>query len=235
MNHPLTIWIGVIVTLTVLSYLIKDNVFYRYMQKAAMGTTVGIAIVMTWSQILKPYWWTPISTAFSENGHWSGILWLLALIPGLLWYCQMSKKWFWLSKPVLALFIGVAAGMAFKSTILLIMPQLGAALRPLNPWTVAGGLTIQSGLEVLNNAVFMIALFTTLLYFCFTIKTENRLFLAPMTTGRLMIMVALGAMFGNTVMTRMSFLIERMQFLFQFFSEQVNYLMQLFGGSAMVN
>jgi hypothetical protein len=36
-----------------------------------------------------------------------------------------------------------------------------------------------------------------------------------MRWGRLTIMVALGAMFGNTVMTRMSYLIERMQFLYE--------------------
>jgi hypothetical protein len=216
MNHPITIWVGVIITLTVSSYLIKDNIFYRLVQKLALGTSTVILIVVTWQQTLKPYWWTPIRGALSGNEPSTGALWLLVLIPGLLWYCQMSKKWFWLSAPIIGLFVGVAAGMAFKSQVNLMIPQLGAALRPLNPWAGAAGFTRATAIASLNNLVFMLALFTTLFYFCFTIKATNRIFRVPMKTGRLAIMVALGAMFGNTVMTRMSFLIERMQFLADF-------------------
>jgi hypothetical protein len=283
MNHPVTVWLGAIITLCVLSYLIKDNMFYRLAQKLALGGGVGIGIVVTWQQVLKPYWWTPISGAFT-GGDRTGALWLLVLIPGLTWYCQMSKKWFWLSRPVIGLFIGVAAGLAFKGNILLILPQLGAALRPLkwncDMWLVLGILFVLANIigliltlmpgranlterirtrgmlllisdtaailivgacflylkqpiewsfvresvsalipnnaVFLNNVVFMVALLTTLFYFCFTIKATNRIFRVPMKTGRLVIMVALGAMFGNTVMTRMSFLIERMQFLADF-------------------
>jgi hypothetical protein len=36
-----------------------------------------------------------------------------------------------------------------------------------------------------------------------------------MRLGRVMLMVCLGAMFGNTVMTRMAYLIERLQFLYE--------------------
>ena len=155
---------------------------------------------------------------------------LLVLIPGGMWYCQMSKKWFWLSTPIIGLFIGVAAGLAFKGQILLMLPQLAATLKPLNPWVLEGGMNWENILVCLNSAVFMVALFTTLLYFCFTIKSDHRVFHVPMKTGRLAIMIALGAMFGNTVMTRMSFLIERIQFLFQFFGEQVRLIVKMVTG-----
>jgi hypothetical protein len=223
MNHPLTIWLGALITLTVLSYLVKDNVFYRVAQRAAMGVTVGVGSVITWQQVLYPYWGSHIQGAFRGTEPWTGALWLLVLIPGSLWYFQMSKRWFWLSRLVVGMFVGVAAGLAFKGQVLLILPQIGAALKPLNPWGPEG-LTAASVFACLNNAVFMIAFFTTLLYFCFTLKTENRAFRVPMQTGRLAIMIALGAMFGNTVMTRMAFLIERIQFLYQV------WLAPLFGG-----
>lgn len=327
MNNPITVWVGVIITLTVMSYLIKDNVFYRLAQKLAMGVAIGIASVVTWQQVLKPYWWIPIKgallshlvlvgsaigpitpsttldavglappsltsiemnvdgskhlvdlssatnvsgvlSAINDSGAnvtasinavgtgidiapkegttisnllevnevgegssakglgilssvakepWTGTLWILVLIPGLMWYCQMSKKWFYLSRPVIGLFIGVAAGIAFKSQLLIVIPQVSAAIRPMNPWAGPNGFTAASFLTSLNNLVFTVAFFTTLFYFCFTIKATNRIFQVPMRTGRIAIMVALGAMFGNTVMTRMSFLIERMQFLANFF------------------
>lgn len=214
MNHPLTIWVGALITLTVLSYLVKDNIFYRVAQRAAMGAGVGIGVVITWQQVLYPYWWSHVAGAFKGTEPWTAGLWLLVLIPGALWYFQMSKRWFWLSRLVVGLFVGVAAGLAFKGQILLILPQIGAALKPLSPWGEAG-LTTQSVLQALNNLIFLIAFFTTLLYFCFTLKAENRGFRIPMRTGRIAIMIALGAMFGNTVMTRMAFLIERIQFLCQ--------------------
>ena len=223
MNHPITAWLGVIFTLAVLSYLVKDNALYRLAQKAAMGIGVGILVVQTWQQVLDPYWWTPIKTALA-GGPASGLFWLLALIPGGLWYCQMSRKWFWVSQPVLGLFIGVAAGITFKTQVLLILPQIGATLRPLNPWALPGGLPWDHFWEngnlwtVLDNAVFLLAFFTALFYFLFTIKADNRVTAGSRRFGRMMIMVALGAMFGNTAMTRMSFLIERMQFLFDFFA-----------------
>ena len=45
-----------------------------------------------------------------------------------------------------------------------------------------------------------------------------------MRVGRLMIMVCLGAMFGSTVMTRMAYLLERLEFL------HTRWLASLIGG-----
>ena len=53
------------------------------------------------------------------------------------------------------------------------------------------------------------------MYFFFSLRTDSRLVRVPMRTGRAMLMIALGAMFGNTVMTRMAYLIERIQFLYE--------------------
>lgn len=216
MTHPLTIWIGAIITLTVLSYLAKDNIAYRIAQRAALGATIGISIAVTWQQILAPNWWAPIQAAFAGEGPRRGALWLLVLIPGSFWYCQLSKKWFWLSRIVFGLFIGLAAGLAFKDQILLILPQLGATLKPLNPWAAPEGMSLRACLESVNNLVFLTGFFTVLLYFCFTIKTKKRVFNVPVKVGRIFIMIALGGMFGNTVMTRMSFLVDRIRFMYEF-------------------
>jgi multisubunit Na+/H+ antiporter MnhF subunit len=215
MTEPLAIWIGAIVTLAVFSYLARDNLFYRLVQQAALGVTVGIMIVVTWQQVLYPMWLTPIAKAFQGTADWKGAFWLLALVPGSLWYFQLSKRWFWVSTLVSGLFVGVAAGLAFKNQILLIMPQIGASLKPLNPLAGPEGLTYDSAGASLNNLIFLVALLTALLYFFFSVRTDSRVLSPAMRTGRLMIMVALGAMFGNTVMTRMAYLIERLQFLYE--------------------
>jgi len=213
MTHPLTIWVGAIVTLAVFSYLVKENPVYRFIQHAALGVTVGLGLILAVRQTLWPDWGQPIVNALTGAGPRTGALWLVALVPGSLWYFQMSKKHFWVSTLVSGLFIGVAAGLAFKTWMLLIMPQIGASLKPLNPFE--GGFTLDRFLEVGSNFIFMASLLTALLYFFFSFSTESKLMGKPMRFGRLMIMVCLGGMFGSTVMTRLSYLLERMRFLYQ--------------------
>jgi hypothetical protein len=212
MTHPATIWVGAIVTLAVFSYLAKDNPFYRLVQHAALGVMVGMAIVVTIQNVLWPNWLKPIVQGINGQGPSLGVLWFLALIPGSLWYFQLSKKYFWVSRFVTGLFIGVAAGMAFKYWMLLIMPQIGASLKPVNP-IGADGLTVSSGLNALNNLVFIVAILTTLLYFFFSFRGESPAAQKAMRAGRIVIMICLGGMFGSTVMTRLSYLLERLRFL----------------------
>jgi hypothetical protein len=215
MKDPVTIWIGALATLAVFSYLAKDNPFYRFVQNAALGTSVGFGLIIAWQQVLRPLWWAHIQGAFDHTRPASEAWWLLALIPGALWYFQLSKRLFWLSTLVSGLFVGTAAGLSFKSQILLILPQISASVKPLNPWAFPGGASWDSVFQCVSNLVFLVALMTTLLYFFFSVKTDNPVLRPAMRTGRLMIMITLGAMFGNTVMTRMAYLIERLQFLYE--------------------
>ena len=215
MMETLVIWVGAAVTLIVFSYLAKDNPVYRFVQQAALGVSVGIGLVVAWKQVLYPKWWAPVSDAVQGVGPRSGAWWLLAIVPGSLWYFQLSKKRFWVSTLISSLFIGTAAGLAFKGQILLILPQIGASLKPLNPFAGPGGFTWASVSACLSNLIFLAAMMTTLLYFFFSVRTDHALLRSPMRVGRAMLMICLGAMFGNTVMTRMAYLLERLQFLYE--------------------
>jgi len=214
MTGILAIWVGALVTLVVFSYLAKDNAAYRIVQQAALGVSVGIGLAVAWKQVLYPKWWAPVAGGLQGTRPWTSALWLLALIPGSLWYFQLSKKWFWMSTLISGLFLGVAAGLAFKSRILLILPLIGASLKPLNPFAGPGGFAWANVFDCFNNLLFLVALLTTLLYFFFSVRMDNPLLKAPMRVGRIMLMICLGAMFGNTVMTRMAYLLERLEFLY---------------------
>jgi len=214
MTDPLAIWFGAVVTLCVFSCLVRDNPLYRTVQNAALGVSVGIGLVIAWRQVLYPLWWSQISAALRGEADWTGALWLLALVPGSLWYFQLSKRWFWVSTLISGLFIGIAAGFTFKGTILLVLPQIGGSLKPLNPLVMQGGATWHNTFLCLSNLVFLAALLTSLLYFFFSVRTDNPLLRRPMRVGRVMIMISLGAMFGNTVLTRVAYLLERMEFLY---------------------
>ncbi len=227
-ENPLTTLICAIATLAVFSFLIKDNFFYRLIQHAALGATIGMFIIVTWQNVLYPMWLKPSIDGFSGKSHWSSALWVLCVIPGSLWYFQLSRKYFWVSKLVSGLFVGVAAGLAFKGMTLLVMPQIGDSLREVNPFGSNGEITSESVLTAVNNVVFLVAMFTTLLYFFFSVSSDNPLMRAPVRVGRLAIMICLGAMFGATVMTRMAYLLERMGFLYASGKELVQYLWSFF-------
>ena len=192
MDNIWAVWIGAFVTLAVFSYLIKDNCIYRIVQHAALGVAVGIALIVAWQQVLKPRWWDPIYAAFSRQGDMIGALWLLALIPGSLWYFQLSKKYFWASTFISGLFIGTAAGLAFKDQMLRIMPQIADSIKLLNPFAGPEGFTWAKFFISLNGLIVLAGMLTTLLYFFFSIKSEgNRLTEKAMRVGRIMIMICL--------------------------------------------
>jgi hypothetical protein len=215
MDDPWVIWIGSIVTLVVFSYLARDNRAYRILQHAALGITVGIGLIITWNQVLVPRWWNPMIAGFTDpaTSRYKA-LWILAIIPGSLWYFQLSRKYFWVSMLTSGLFIGTAAGLAFKDQMLRIMPQIADSIRILNPFLGPEGFSWANLLICLNSLIVILGMLTTLLYFFFSIRADNKPWIQkPMRFGRIMIMIALGSMFGATVMTRMSYLLERTYFI----------------------
>lgn len=214
-----TVWVGAIVTLCVFSYVLKDNAAYRFVQQATLGTYMGMFIVITWNQVLHPRWWSKVADGAAAFGggaaddRWQ-VLWALALLPGLLWYFQLSKRLFWVSTLISGLFVGVAAGLAFKTQILLIMPQISATIRPVLAWFSNYNSDSNIGVfEVLNHTLLVLLLLVTLFYFLFSVKADHPLLGRTMRFGRIAIMVCLGALFGNTVLTRVAYLIERLLFL----------------------
>ena len=85
------------------------------------------------------------------------------------------------------------------------MAQIGASLQPL--WTGKLG-------SSLNAIVFTIGLVTSLLFFFFSREHKGALGAAS-RIGIMFLMVGFGAGYGYTVMSRVSLLIGRFQFLLE--------------------
>ena len=94
--------------------------------------------------------------------------------------------------------VGIGTGMAIRGTIgSQIVEQIRATLIAPNTF---------------NNIVIIVGVLTTMAYFFFS--WEQKGILGPAARlGRIIMMVTFGASFGNTVMGRMSLLIDRLQFL----------------------
>jgi hypothetical protein len=67
--------------------------------------------------------------------------------------------------------------------------------------------------DYLNNWIFVFTVIAVMTYFFFSFKQTAKPVQWTATYGRWMLMIAFGAFFGNTVMTRMSYLLDRLMFL----------------------
>jgi hypothetical protein len=206
------ILVGTITFLVVISYVFKETAGYRIMSHIVLGAATAVAIMVTWRDVVHPNWWLPVTkgaTALS-HGSWDwNILWVLCLVPGLMWYTLYFKKLEWMSRIVFGLFIGMGAGLAFKNYLLLIVPQITQSFKPL--------VAVRDGAfdwgATIKNLLFMATLVGVLVYFFFTFRKEVALVTPARAYGRWMMMICFGTLFGYTVMTRMSYFLERLNYV----------------------
>ena len=194
----MTIWIAAIGTLAIYSILYKENPVYRLAEHIFIGAATGYSVYVTWTQILKPQWWDKIVKGEAY--------WVLALVAGSMFYFIYSKKHVWISRIIFGALLGLIAGAAFKGFAGINIDRIYASFKPL------AGPKLSAGM-IVNNAIFIIILLAVMSYFFFSFEHKNRVTSAPAKLGRWCLMFAFGAMFGSTVMARMSLLIGRIYFL----------------------
>ena len=215
-SHDLSVWIAALLTLCVLSFLYRDNPLYRFAEHLFVGVSAGYYIVLNFWTVIVPNLWEPLSRAFAGGGAEAGLGgarlgdyrgWLI--LPGLLGLILLTRlvgRLSWMSRWSLALIIGVYAGI--KTTGFAqgdLVEQVHGSLQPL--WT--GQLA-----SSLNALIFTLGLVTSLLYFFYSREHKGALGVTS-RLGLFFLMVSFGAGYGYTVMSRISLLIGRFQFLLE--------------------
>jgi hypothetical protein len=208
------IWATAIVTLGVYSILYRENPVSRLFEHIFVGLAAGYMVVITWTQNLQAKWWLPMTC----EGRW---YWIFAPVVGLLFYFIYSRKLSWLARLAMGIFFGQAAGVYFREFFPLYSPQIWASFKPLRPLFDAAhpqqaSLAFSWWDIVIHNWLFVAVLLTVMSYFFFSLPHEKGVGKALARTslwGRWFLMIAFGAMFGNTVMARLSLFIGRVQFL----------------------
>jgi hypothetical protein len=225
MMHPVSIagaeglgiWIGAFLTLCIFSFLYKDNPFYKIAEHLFVGVSAGYYIILNFWTVIVPNLWAPLLRAFAghgvnglrqgmfaaELGDYRGWLLLPGLL-GVLLFSRLFGKIGWLSRWSLAVIIGVYAGI--KTTGFAqgdLVAQIQGSMQPL--WT--GHLA-----SSLNAIIFTVGLIGSLLFFFFSREHKGTLGVAS-KIGIFFLMVGFGAGYGYTVMSRVSLLIGRFQFL----------------------
>jgi hypothetical protein len=183
--------IAAILTLFIFSFLYRDNPFYKFAEYLLVGISVGYLIVISIKTIVLPKLYYPI---FREGD----FLYLIPGILGIFMFLRFFPKLSWLSRISMALIIGAGAGVSIPAVLQAqIYTQMKASM---------GSYTS------VNNIIVTLAVITTLSYFFFSREHKGVLGFSA-KIGIFFMMVFFGATFGYTVMSRVTLLIGRAQFL----------------------
>jgi len=206
LSETIGIWLGAALTLCVLSFLYKDNPFFKFAEHLFVGISAGYWATLEYYNMFLPNLWEPLT----QQGR------LLLLVPfalGILLFSRFTKKFSWLSRWPMALVIGIYAGIAILGYMQGdLFPQIHANLRPL---------VTDNWLTSFNNILLTLGVITGLLYFFFSKEHKGALGGAA-KVGIWFLMISFGASFGYTVMSRMSLLIGRVLFLLKDWLHLVN-------------
>jgi hypothetical protein len=208
MAESIGIWIAALLTLCIYSFLYRDNPFYRFAEHLFVGLSVGYFTVLTIHQGLIPFAWDPLSAAFTER-QWSGLVRLIPIGIGLLFFARLSPSHAWLIRYPIAILIGVGSGLAIPNVMRAdIFRQVHGTLTPFAQ-IHAGEL---DPFQIFGAILMLIGVISTLTYFFFSV--EHRGVVGGVSKiGIVFLMIGFGSAFGNTVMGRVSLLIQRVDFL----------------------
>jgi hypothetical protein len=210
------VWVGALLTLFIFSFLYKDNPLYKLAEHLFVGLSAGYWIVLNYWTVIHVNLVQPLLVAWSGHAPGGpfhaqqGDYRLFLLVPGLLGvllFTRLFGRVAWMSRWALAVIIGVYAGL--KTTGFAqgdLVAQVQASLQPL--W-IPGHL-----LASVNAILLTVGLVTSLLFFFYSREHKGVLGGAS-RVGVWFLMISFGAGYGYTVMSRVSLLIGRFQYLIQ--------------------
>jgi len=196
----LGIWLAAFFTLSIFSFLYKDNPFYKFSEQVFVGLSAAYWLVYIIYSIMVPNLFAKLIDDFFGN-----IVLLIPAILGLMMLMRLHPKTQWLSRYPISIMIGTTAGISMlrymKSDIL---EQVTATM--INPFAA------DSTSGIAGNLLLIIGRITGVYFFYFSKKQEG-IYKVPSKIGIWFLMVSFGATFGYTVMARISLLIGRLEFL----------------------
>lgn len=206
-NHQaIEVWVGALCTIGIFSLLYQENKIYRFFEHLYIGLAAGYAIRTTWVEALYPLWWQPMV----QSGQW---WWFFALPAGLMFYLIYSRKYVWMARLIIGIFLGLSAGMQFQQFAGQYFKQIEASFKPIVPQAATATTKAVTMSGALNNLLFMAVLVCVILYFLFSFEHDSPVVRRAAGAGRWMLMISFGAIFGSTVMARMALLIDRTHFI----------------------
>ncbi|MCW4050275.1 MAG: hypothetical protein NWE89_11140 [Candidatus Bathyarchaeota archaeon] len=191
------IWIAAFFTIAATSYAFRDNVVFKFAENTFIGVAAGHTIVMGVKNI-RDYGWTHIMQG--------EMIYSVAFLLGILLYARFHRDYYWLYRYPIAFLVGNGIGISIRAAIHSdFIVQVAATASPL----------IKSdALGTVNALITFVGVVTSISHFIFTQEKihEGAIGIVP-KIGRWMMLLAFGASFGNTVMSRFGMYQGRIIFL----------------------
>jgi len=203
------IWLAALLTIGIISFLYKDNILYKACESIFVGVSAGYWFVTYYWDNLYRKFFLGVSDPTNPNRLF---LWV-AFGLGVLMLTRLVGKIGWLSRWPLAFIVGATAGLYMMTYFVSnAFVQVGATIKP-PPGLGSVGSYITFGMIILGT-------FSGLVYFFFS-KEHKGFFGGAAKLGIWFLMVTFGASFGYTVMSRMSLMLGRLDFLFGTWLEMI--------------
>ncbi len=208
MQFDIGIWIAALLTLGIISFLYKDNVIYKVSEAIFVGVSAGFWFIsLFWDNIYRKFWVGvfPDPTSGKEPQY---ILFGGVLLGVLMLSRLFGNKAGWISRWPLAFIVGATAGLKMitflaSNAVAQINATVGNFVAAVAAPTFAG---------LVTASTVTIGTFCGLVYFFFS-KEHKGWFGGLAQVGTWVLMITFGASFGYTVMSRMSLLLGRIDFL----------------------
>ena len=231
-------------TVCIFSFLYRDNPLYRFAEHLTVGVSAGYWIAILYYTSLTDLWIEPLTNSIKAFGQAGGgtpmhkaAMVLVNVAPGaigLLMFSRFFKKTSWISRWPIAFYLGVSTGVALPLFLdSFVVRQVAANM--INPREIFGLMT--SDLTILFNygnstllfwqgfgqLLIIVGCICGLAYFYFSAEHKG-VFGGAAKVGIWILMIGFGATFGYTVMSRISLLIGRFNYLISWVSAIGDYI-----------
>jgi hypothetical protein len=215
MNTMDLIWtvVGFVLSLMIFSYLIGDNILFRFAASLFIGVSAGYVAVILLFQVVYPRLIYPLLTGTVLERSFT----LIPLALSFLLFFKPSRNLSALGGIPFAMLIGAGAAFAIGGAVLgTILPQ---SLSTINLFDLT-----KTGNNILEGAIILVATVTTLMYFYFGAKYENGKPIrraawieAISKVGQVFLFATLGAIYAGVFITAITALVGRIQAIWQIF------------------
>jgi len=191
-------WLQALFTILLVSVVFKDNPAYRFAEHTYVGLYAGYGVALAFFNYIRPN----VEDRLLAKKEY---IFLIPILIGLLMYTRYIKPVAWLSRYTISFNLGIGTGYVLSKDFKpYFVDQIRATFLQL--WGTG------DWWKTVSNWIYVVGVVSSLVYFLFTLQKKGVQGRISMV-GRVVMMVAFGAAFGNTVMARVSLFLGRMQFL----------------------
>jgi hypothetical protein len=211
-------WLAAFFTLAILSFLYRDNVFYRVAESIFVGVSAAYWMVFNFWSTLVPNLLAKLFPALTREWFIPGMdqdarvefIYLVPLFLSVMLLSRLAPGGEWLARWPLAFVVGTTAGLKLIGFLHSdVVQQVNNTIVPLVVVGQNGGLDI---LRSVKNSLMVAGVLAGLVYFLFSAEHKGAVGRVA-RLGIWVMMITFGAAFAYTVMGRIALIVERVEFL----------------------